>query len=56
MVDAVQRDYPHLHHHRNPRNLGIDGNILHCVDLCDAQHVWILGEDDRMTPAVTPQM
>jgi glycosyltransferase involved in cell wall biosynthesis len=52
---AVMREQCRLHptivHHRNPRNLGIDRNILHAVDLCDARHVWIMGEDDLMEPA-----
>ena len=48
-IAELQRDYPVVHH-RNPRNLGIDGNILHSVDLCEARHAWIMGEDDRMTP------
>ena len=50
----LAREYPHLVHHRNPRNLGIDGNILHAVDLCQARHVWIMGEDDRMAPEAVP--
>jgi hypothetical protein len=48
-VRALQAQYPHVVHHRNPANLGIDRNILHSVDLCDARYAWILGEDDRLT-------
>lgn len=50
VVAELEREYPHLVHHRNPRNLGIDRNILHSADLCEARHVWLMGEDDRMTP------
>jgi glycosyltransferase involved in cell wall biosynthesis len=53
VIAEIQREYP-LVHHRNTRNLGIDGNILHSVDLCEARHVWIMGEDDRMTPEAVP--
>jgi glycosyltransferase involved in cell wall biosynthesis len=52
----LQRQYPRVFHHRNQKNLGIDGNILHCVDLCGARHVWLMGEDDRMTPEAIPAL
>jgi glycosyltransferase involved in cell wall biosynthesis len=42
-IAAVRAEYPHVVHHRNERNLGIDGNILHCVDVCDARYAWIMG-------------
>jgi abequosyltransferase len=48
-IRALQAQYPHVVHHRNPSNLGIDRNILHSVDVCDARYAWILGEDDRLT-------
>lgn len=50
VVRQLQALYPHVVHHRNPENLGIDRNILHAVDVCDARYAWILGEDDRLTP------
>jgi glycosyltransferase involved in cell wall biosynthesis len=53
-IEELRAKYPFLVHHRNPRNLGIDGNILHAVDLCESRHVWIMGEDDRMTPEAIP--
>jgi hypothetical protein len=36
-------------HVANAENLGIDGNIIRSVDLCDCEYAWLLGEDDRMT-------
>jgi glycosyltransferase involved in cell wall biosynthesis len=51
---ALRADYPLIVHHRNPENLGIDRNILRCVDLCDARHAWIMGEDDRVLPEAVP--
>lgn len=42
--------YPHLHIQHNPKNLGIDRNILHAADTCPCTYVWLLGEDDRMHP------
>ncbi len=54
VLEELKAGYPHLVHHRNPTNLGIDGNILHCVDLCDARYAWIMGEDDRVVPEAIP--
>jgi glycosyltransferase involved in cell wall biosynthesis len=56
VVGELAARYPHLVHHRNPRNLGIDGNIVHAVNLCEARHAWILGEDDRMLPEAIPTL
>ncbi len=53
-IAALRARYPHILHHRNPKNLGIDGNILHAVSLCEARHAWIMGEDDRLTPEAIP--
>jgi glycosyltransferase involved in cell wall biosynthesis len=55
-VRQLQAWYPHVVHHRNPANLGIDRNILHAVDLCDARYAWILGEDDRLTPEAVAEV
>ena len=46
----LQPRYPHLHVHHNPKNLGIDRNILLAADTCPCEYVWLLGEDDRMHP------
>lgn len=46
----LQPRYPHLHVQHNPKNLGIDRNILHAADTCPCEYVWLLGEDDRMHP------
>jgi glycosyltransferase involved in cell wall biosynthesis len=50
VIDELRSEYPGIVHHRNAVNLGIDRNIIHAVDVCDARYAWILGEDDRMTP------
>lgn len=36
--------------HRNEVNLGIDDNIQCCVDICDCDYAWIVGEDDLFLP------
>jgi len=46
--------YPHIIHDRNPKNLGIDRNILKSVDICTCQYAWTIGEDDRMVPEAIP--
>lgn len=51
VIEEARRELPLLVHHRNPRNLGIDRNILRSVDLCPARHVWLMGEDDRLLPS-----
>jgi glycosyltransferase involved in cell wall biosynthesis len=56
VLAELRQQYPHLFHHRNPKNLGIDGNILHSVDLCQARYAWLMGEDDRMTPEAIPAL
>ena len=35
---------------RNRANLGIDGNILRCADICPCEYAWLIGEDDRILP------
>ncbi len=47
-VSALQARYPHIIYERNPQNLGIDRNILHCADICSCDYAWLFGEDDRM--------
>ena len=42
--------YPHIVVERNPKNLGIDRNILRCADMCSCEYAWLIGEDDRMVP------
>lgn len=49
-VQALQAQYPHIVYKRNPQNLGIDRNILHCADICPCDYAWLFGEDDRMLP------
>lgn len=42
--------------HRNPVNLGIDDNIQRCVDLCDCDYAWIVGEDDFFLPGAVARV
>ena len=49
-IQALQAEYSQIIHVRNPQNLGIDRNILHCADICPCDYAWLLGEDDRLLP------
>ena len=50
VLATLRSEYAFLHVFRNERNLGIDGNILHAVDVNACRHAWLLGEDDRLAP------
>ena len=50
VIARLQAAYPYIIHDRNPKNLGIDRNILKSVDLCTCPYAWMIGEDDRMVP------
>ncbi|PTT91630.1 hypothetical protein DBR42_03470 [Pelomonas sp. HMWF004] len=41
---------------RNARNLGIDENIQACVEMCDCDYAWIVGEDDYFLPNSVPRI
>ena len=56
VVAQLRAAYPHIRHERNPANLGIDRNILNAVDVCPARYVWLMGEDDRVTPDAVPMV
>ena len=55
-LEALQAEYPFLRVFRNERNLGIDGNILHAVDVNTCRHAWLLGEDDRLVPGAVARV
>ena len=35
---------------RNRANIGANANMLRCLELCETTWLWILGDDDRVTP------
>ena len=49
-IERLHTFYPHIIHFRNPKNLGIDRNILMSVDICSCRYAWLMGEDDRLLP------
>lgn len=50
MLATFGAQHPHLHVIKNEKNLGIDRNICKCLEVADAQYVWLIGEDDLMRP------
>jgi glycosyltransferase involved in cell wall biosynthesis len=44
--EEITKAYSFIHWHSNVKNLGIDNNIQHVVDLCDCDFAWLIGEDD----------
>ena len=54
LIAELQALYPHIVYEKNAVNLGIDGNIIHSVDICDCDYAWLIGEDDRMLPEAVP--
>ena len=54
VIAQLQAAYPHIVHDRNPKNLGIDRNILKSVDICTCRYAWMIGEDDRLVPEAIP--
>ena len=45
-----------LRHLRNPENIGADANFLQCLDQARGKYVWVLGDDDLLTPGAVGQL
>lgn len=56
LLGALTSTHSFVHWHRNERNLGIDANIQHVVDLCDCDYAWLIGEDDVFLPDAVARM
>ncbi len=50
VIEQIRNRIKNLKYIKNATNLGIDGNILNAVDSSDGEFVWILGEDDLVSP------
>jgi abequosyltransferase len=50
VIEETRTRIKNLKYIKNATNLGIDGNILNAVDSSDGEFVWILGEDDLVSP------
>lgn len=56
VMTRLTAEHPNVQWHRNPRNLGIDDNIQHAVDLCEADFAWLIGEDDSFVAGAVAAM
>jgi glycosyltransferase involved in cell wall biosynthesis len=50
VASAFRERHPFVSYHRNPENLGIDGNILRCSQLARGRYVQFLSDDDIVLP------
>ncbi len=41
---------------RNPQNIGSDANFLQCLEEARGKYVWVLGDDDLLTPGAVEQL
>lgn len=46
IVNQYQRHFPIIRYHRNPENIGFDGNIVNCIKYAQGEYVWFLSDDD----------
>lgn len=45
-----------LRHLRNAQNIGSDANFLQCLEEARGKYVWVLGDDDLLTPGAVGQL
>ena len=41
---------------RHPVNVGGSPNVLRCVELCETEWVWVVGDDDRLLPGAVARV
>jgi glycosyltransferase involved in cell wall biosynthesis len=46
IVDQYQQYSPFIRYHRNPENIGFDGNIVICIKYARGEYIWFLSDDD----------
>ena len=57
-IERIRAEFPaaNLTYAVNPVNLGIDENIKQCLTRSDSEYVWLLGEDDLLTPGAVARV
>jgi glycosyltransferase involved in cell wall biosynthesis len=50
VIAELRARYPHIVYALNEENVGIDRNVQRCINLCDCDYAWGIGDDDRMLP------
>ncbi len=56
LVAGFQTRGLRLRYLRNGENLGSDANFLQCLFQARGKYVWVLGDDDLLTPDAVPQL
>jgi hypothetical protein len=56
VIKVLHDEYPYIKYSINKTNLGIDGNIVHSVNLCECDYAWLLGEDDLVLPGAVEKV
>lgn len=46
MIEKYQLEYSYLYYIRNKENIGIDRNMLHCLECSCSKYILMLGDDD----------
>ena len=52
----LEHSYPQIRYHRHPVNIGPENNFYASVELARGEHVWLLGDDDKLLPHAIPSV
>jgi abequosyltransferase len=51
VYDTTTHKVPHgIIYKRNHANIGLSGNIIRCIELCETEYLWYLCDDDELLP------
>lgn len=56
VLARLKNQYPFIISTKNQQNIGIDANILQCVNICTSKFAWLIGEDDRLLPSAVKKV
>jgi abequosyltransferase len=56
MVQSLQKQGLRAKYVRNAENIGADANFVQCFTLATGKYLWILGDDDLLTPNAVSQL
>lgn len=50
IISEYKEVYPQIRYHRNQINIGAEKNFYLLAQMAKGEYIWILGDDDRVTP------
>jgi glycosyltransferase involved in cell wall biosynthesis len=56
LIKKYQQEMPNLIYHKNPNNLGFNGNVCNLYKLSRTRYVWFLCDDDSVYPNAVPEI